>query len=116
MIAYSSYAKEDPAASNMLFRNSVKNGMQLACTEPAALAGNTGNYRGSYMPTMFENSGFMADGYENLPKDITTQFIVYRDGNALTELSGLGLHLRDCALELDDLIDTVRMQTQAAGP
>jgi hypothetical protein len=97
---------------------------------------------------LFVNSGLVADGSENLPKDITTQFIVYRDvfsgvcetvngysvlditlhwsptdprpappyRNALTELSGLGLHLRDYALELDDLIDTVRMQTQAAGP
>jgi hypothetical protein len=147
VIAYSSYAKEDPAMSNMLFRDYVKDGMQLACTEPAALAGNIGNYRGSYIPTMFSNSGFTADGQENLPQDISTRFIVYRDvfsgaceavngyavlditlhwsptdprpvppyRNALTELSGLGLHLRDYALELDDLIDTVRMQAEAAG-
>jgi hypothetical protein len=147
VIAYSSYAKENPPSSNMLFSSYVTGGMQLACTEPAALAGNMGKYRGSYVPTKYVNSGFVADGSNALPQDITTQFIVYRNvfsgacktlngydvleitldwpsndprptppyRNIATEFVGFGLHIRDYALVLDDLLDAVRMQAAAAG-
>jgi len=146
VIAYNSFSKETPPGASSTFGHAAAGGQQVACTEPAALAGRAGQrYAGSYVSLKRVNASFVQDGFDSLPKDIDTPFIVYRDvfrgackvanGASYLEISlelpagdprpappyhsaaieaALGLHLVDYNLELDDLIQTVRQQAEAA--
>lgn len=117
---------------------------EVACTEPARLAGNTGNYRGGYFSLVTSNPTFAAPGFR--PTDVTTRFLLYRDffkgscvardgfnylelsiaksaddtretppyRSAALETNGWGLHLVDYNPELEDLIEMVKLQAAAA--
>jgi hypothetical protein len=145
VIAYNSFSKETPPSATSTFARAPA-GKQVGCTEPSVLADRTGlTYQGSYVALHRVNAGFVQDGFDKLPTDITTPFIVYRDvfrgecknvdGASYLEISSelpagdkrpappyhsaaiegaLGLHLVDYNLELDDLIQSVRLQAQAA--
>jgi hypothetical protein len=144
-ITYMSFSKEVPPSPTSTFGRSTQMGQAAACTEPAALAGRSGQrYSGSYIALNLVNKTFVADGADKLPM-VTTPFIVYRDvfsgrcqnqgGFNYLEITSnqaasdprppfpyhfgglegaLGLHLLDYALEMDDLIEAVRMQGAAA--
>lgn len=145
VIAYASYSKEIPPNATALFGRSA-DGQRAACTEPAALAGKPGPYKGSYLRLARVNPTFAADGSDKLPKDITTPYVLYRDvftgackhqdgfdyleislamppgdprvpppyRNAAIEGRGFGLHLMDYNLVLEDLMQAVSLQAQAA--
>jgi pimeloyl-ACP methyl ester carboxylesterase len=146
VVAYNSFSRETPAGAMSTFGRSTNPAQEVACTEPAALAGRTGQrYAGSYVSLRRVNAGFVQDGFDRVPKDVDTPFLVYRDvfrgeckrsaGASYLEISleqpagdqrvpppyhsaaiesALGLHLVDYNLELDDLIETVRLQATAA--
>ncbi len=78
VIAYASYSKEVPPTPTALFGRSAE-GQRAACTEPAALAGKPGPYKGSYLRLARVNPTFAADGSDKLPTDITTPYVLYRD-------------------------------------
>lgn len=147
VISYVSYSAETPPSMTSTFGRPTTAGMDNACTEPAALAGRAGQrYQGSYIAMKRVNATFQPDGFDQIPTDIPTPFVVYRDllrgtcksANGATYLeislemaaddprpsppyryaaieSALGLHLADYNLELDDLIEAVRLQAAAAG-
>jgi hypothetical protein len=79
VIAYNSFAKEAPPPSNSLFGKASTPGMQIACTDPKALAGNTGRYRGSYMPTSFHNAVFKPDAPATVLPMVSTPYTMARD-------------------------------------
>jgi pimeloyl-ACP methyl ester carboxylesterase len=80
VIAYNSFSQETPPGATSTFARSSMPGMQVACTEPAALAGRSGQlYQGSYVALHRVNAGFVQDGFDKLPPDIQTPFIVYRN-------------------------------------
>lgn len=142
-IAYVSYAKEAPPVPGKgIFGGETDAGV-VACTEPAALAKNAGNYKGSYFAKKVANPAFASPGF--LPADLTTPYMLYRDffkatcvnqggysylevsvnksaddlrenpgyRNPTLESTGWGMHLVDYNLELDDLIEAVRLQAAA---
>jgi len=147
VITYMSYSKEVPPTAASLFGRAPAEGQQSGCTEPAALAGRQGQrYSGSYFRLMRINPGLSPDGFDALPKDVTTPYIAYRDvfrgvcqttpTHSYLEISletaagdlrpappyhsmgieaALGLHLADYALEMDDLIQAVRLQAAAGA-
>lgn len=147
VISYVSYSKEVPPTAASTFGRVAAAGQQAACTEPAALANRAGQrYLGSYVRLNRINPGFTADGFDKLPKDFETPFVIYRDafrgacktttlGHSYLEISletdaddkrppppyrnarteaALGLHVMDYNLELDDLLEAVRLQAAAA--
>jgi pimeloyl-ACP methyl ester carboxylesterase len=80
VIAYNSFAKETPPSADGTFGHAMDPSQSVACTEPAALANRMGmRYQGSFLPLMSENPGFTQDGRDQLPADLTTRFVVYRD-------------------------------------
>jgi hypothetical protein len=116
---------------------------QVFCTEPAALARNTGRYRGSYFPMMLSNPMFGApkpiDGVNtpfSLYRDLLHGRCVQKDGlsylevsaepaageqralpeyrNTVLESVGFGMHLVDYNIALEDLLDAVTLQAMAA--
>lgn len=140
LIAYASYAAEaPPTPESGLFGRTTDAGV-VACTDPAKLAGNSGNYAGSYFSKTTNNPSF-ASGEP--PADLTTRFYVYRDffkgecvregefsylkqsinktaddkravppyRNTRLEQTGWGLHLVDFNLPLEDLITAVDKQS-----
>lgn len=143
VIAYSSFAKESPPTSASLFGRTTA-GLEVVCTEPAALAGNSGRYRGTYGRTTVTNPSFKPDGVPLT--DVATPFVLYRDyfrgqcrksegahylevsadppagdlrapfpyRSALLEAGGFGLHIVDFNLELEDLLEAVRLQAATA--
>lgn len=143
VVAYVSYAKEAPPGDNAVFGSTTEVGNEIACTNPALLAGNTGPFQGSYLRTAVRNPSFAPD--VPLPDDITTPFALYRNvvqgqcvksnGHSYLEISlnpnleagrptpgyrsslietiGMGLHLVDFNLPLEDLLETVRQQAAA---
>jgi hypothetical protein len=143
VIAYSSFAKEAPPPATSLFGR-ANAGLEVACTEPAALAGNSGRYKGTYGRTTVSNPSFRPDGAS--PTGVSTPFVLYRDyfrgeckttdgahyleisvdppsgdqrtpfayRSSLLEIGGFGLHIVDYALELEDLLEAVRLQAAAA--
>lgn len=145
VIAYNSFSAEQPPTAMSTFAHAM-DGNKNGCTEPAALADRAGlPYQGSYVALMRVNASFVQDGFDKLPTDIDTPFIVYRDvlkgackdqdGASYLEISpvtvpndqrppfpyhsaaiegALGLHLVDYNIELDDLIQAVRLQAEAA--
>ncbi len=143
VVAYVSYAAEAPPGDNAVFSSTTEVGNEIACTNPALLAGNTGPFQGSYLRTAVRNPSFAPD--IPLPDDITTPFALYRNviqgqcvknnGHSYLEISltpnleagrptpgyrssliegiGMGLHLVDFNLPLEDLIEMVRQQAAA---
>ncbi|MBN1654409.1 MAG: DUF3089 domain-containing protein [Deltaproteobacteria bacterium] len=143
VVAYVSHAKEAPPPATSRFGTTTEEGQEVACTNPAVLAGNSGRFRGSYLRTSFCNPTFAPD--KPVPAEITTSFALYRDiirgecvqknGFSYLEISveqseddtreppgyrttlvegiGMGLHLVDYNLPLDDLVDTVIKQAEA---
>ena len=142
-IAYVSYAKEaPPVAGKAIFGGETDAGV-IACTEPAALANNAANYKGSYFAKTVNNPAFVSPGF--LPADLPTPYMLYRDffkgtcvnqggysyleiainksaddvrqnpgyRNPALESTGWGMHLVDYNLELDDIIEAVRLQAAA---
>lgn len=142
-IAYVSYSKEvPPVPGKGLFGGESDAGV-VACTEPAALAKNTSNYKGSYFAKKVSNPSFAAPGF--FPAEIDTPYMLYRDyfkGTCVNkggysylevetnkaagdtrenppyrspalEATGWGMHLMDYNLELEDLIEAVRLQAAA---
>ncbi len=147
VVAYNSFSKETPPSATSTFAR-APDGMMNACTEPAALAGHAGErYQGSYIGLMLSNKSLLLfDGINQLPSDITTPFVIYRDvfrgecknvdGASYLEISeelpdgdkrppppyrfsliesALGLHVYDYNLELDDLLELVQLQADAAA-
>jgi hypothetical protein len=102
VIAYSSYAKEAPptAASGLFGKES--DGQQVACTDPATLAGNTGRYKGSFFPLTFVNPLFKADGADKLPSDLGTESVLYRDVFRGTCQNKDGFNYLEVSLEMAD--------------
>lgn len=143
VIAYSSFAKEAPPTPASLFGRTTA-GLEVVCTEPAALAGNSGRYKGTYGRTTVSNPAFKPDGVPLTT--VSTPFVLYRDyfrgqcqsvdgahyleisvdppagdqrtpfpyRSSLLELGGFGLHIVDFNLELDDLLEAVRLQAATA--
>lgn len=143
LIAYVTYDQMAPPGANARFGKTTEAG-EVACTEPARLAGNTGNYRGGYFSLVTSNPTFAAPGFR--PTDVTTRFLLYRDffkGSCVArdgfnylelsiaksaddtretppyrspalETNGWGLHLVDYNPELEDLIEMVKLQAAAA--
>jgi hypothetical protein len=149
-IGYVSFAKEAPATAGALlghigvtFENDpVDPNGRVICTEPAALAGNTGRYKGSYFPMQLQSTQF---GTPTPIPGVETPFVLYRDlfrgkcvyengqsylevsiepqptdtrelptyRNAVLESVGFGLHLVDYNIPLDDLIDVVALQASS---
>lgn len=152
VIAYNSFAVESPPTATALvghvtdvFANEpVDTTGQVFCTEPAALAGNTGRYSGSYFPLMLFNPMFGApkpiEGVSTpfgLWRDLLRGHCMYKDGlsylevtsepaagnayralpeyrSALLESIGFGMHLVDYAIALQDLLHAVELQAKAA--
>jgi len=78
VIAYNSFAKDAPPPANTLF-GKAQAGMQNACTNPATLAGNTGNYLGGYTPYVFFDPVFKPDTPPLQPPAEPTPFVMLRD-------------------------------------
>lgn len=146
VIHYVTYSEEVPPtpSSGRFGRDNADAGTQVVCTEPAALANNSGNYRGSYFRMQVNNPTFAPS--TPLPEGITTPFVLYRNyfkgscereppftylkvssapgagdtrdtppyRTAALEAAGWGLHLVDFNIELDDLLDAVDLQAKAA--
>jgi hypothetical protein len=79
VIAYNSFAREAPPPSNSLFGRTSTAGMQIACTDPKALAGNTGRYAGTYGPVSFHNAVFKPDAPATMLPMVSTPFTMARD-------------------------------------
>ncbi len=145
VIAYVSFAKEAPPPANALFGRATKSAdgrqLQVDCTAPGPLAGNTGRYRGSYFAVKSNNPTFATT---DLPA-VTTPYVLYRDlfrgqcvnengfsyhqltvdptdddtrkipgyRNLRLEGTGWGLHLVDYNPAVDDLIEAVTQQAAA---
>lgn len=151
VIAYNSFAAEAPPNSlsvlgrvTTVFANEpIDSSGQVFCTEPSALAGHPGRYRGSYFPQTTNNPLLSTP---NPIAGVNTPFVVYRDlfrgqctqtsdanylaiteepgpndtrtlptyRSSLLESIGFGTHLVDYGVALDDLMDAVELQAVAA--
>jgi hypothetical protein len=143
VIAYSAFdSKSPPNGSSLFGRNTA--GLEVACTEPGALNGNSGPYKGSYFPMSLANA-ILRPSNPHTP-DPGTAFILYRDAfrgecvnangfsylditwlpkdgdprgvapyHSLAEGIGFGLHLVDWNLPMRDIIEAVQKQAAAAG-
>jgi hypothetical protein len=79
VVAYNSFAQTAPPPANTLFGRGTQAGWMNACTDPAVLAGNTGNYQGSYTPIKFYDPIFAPDAPPNMPPMVSTPFRLERD-------------------------------------
>jgi hypothetical protein len=81
VVHYRSFAKEvPPAGVSAAGSATLTPGVELACTEPGRLSGNTGNYRGSYIATRAVLSQtFTNDLGGTLPTGVNAPFLIYRD-------------------------------------
>jgi Protein of unknown function (DUF3089) len=81
VVAYNSFTKEVPPSPTSTFARTSMPGQMNGCTEPAMLAGHPGQrYQGSYIALNLGNKSLLLpDGFDKLPKDITTPFVLYRD-------------------------------------
>jgi hypothetical protein len=145
LVAYVTFAADNPPTDSTRFGVTNQPGMQIACVNPAVLSGNTGRYSGSYFRKNIANVTFAPD--IPLPDDLDTPFAVYRDvfagecvvregasylevaldveagdarvppwRQATVEGVGFGLHLVDYQIPLEDLLQAVQMQANAALP
>jgi hypothetical protein len=143
MVAYSTFDVAGPPGANALFGASP-DGNQVACTNPATLAGTTGPFQGSYFPLKVNNPLLQPDVP---PPDAGTPFDLYtgdfqgscvvKNGRSYLEVTylgaagdprgvppykntasasiGFGLHLVDYDLPMQELLETVKQQAAAAG-
>ena len=79
VVAYNSFAETAPPPANSLFGKGTGPGLMNACTDPAVLAGNTGNYQGSYFPVKFYDTIFAPDAPPTKVPDVATPFRLWRD-------------------------------------
>ena len=143
MVAYSSFDSANPPGANALFGR-APSGFEVACTDPATLAGNSGPFAESYFPTHIANP-LLAATNPHMP-DPGTAFLLYKgvftgkctyDGvfsylsvtldepandprgvppyHTAAEALGFGLHVVDWAMPMRDLIETVSKQATASG-
>jgi hypothetical protein len=77
-IAFNSFAKEAPPPSNSVF-GQAPTGNVVPCTNPATLAGNTGNFAGSYFPVKLAQTIFTPDTPANMPPAVSTPVRLYPD-------------------------------------
>lgn len=148
VIAYNSFSVAAPPGPNAIvgrvtdvFANEpVDPTGEVFCTEPAALAGHAGPYRGSYFQVKLRNAAF---GAPQPIAGVETPFVVYReyfrgscerkDGvsylaiseqrtsndarmppyrNPVLDAVGFGTHLVDYGLALEDLLEAVTRQAE----
>jgi hypothetical protein len=144
MIAYSSYDVKSPPPANALFGKSP-NGEQVACTEPGALALETGPYQGTFFPVTINNPLLKPDMPP--PQNVETPFVLYRGvfqgncvmkngfsyleialleepddprgvppyKNSAAESLGFGTHIADYNFALGELIQAVAKQAGFSG-
>lgn len=144
MVAYSSYDVKSPPPANALFGKSP-DGEQVACTEPGALALETGPYQGTFFPVTINNPLLKPDMPP--PQDIETPFVLYRGvfqgncvmkngysylevtlleepddprgvppyKNSAAESLGFGTHIADYNFALGELIQAVAKQAGFSG-
>jgi DUF3089 family protein len=144
MIAYSSFDSNSPPPENSLFGKSP-DGNQVACTEPGALALETGPYQGSIFPVTVNNPLLKPDVPP--PQDVGTPFVLYRGvfqgncvikngfsyleitlleqpgdprgvppyKNAAAESLGFGTHIADYQFALGELIKAVALQAHVSA-
>ncbi len=143
VVHYASYEAEYPPSANAVFGRTSEEGMEIACTNPALLAGNPDRFEAAYLRTAFGNPSFAPD--DPIPEDVATPFMIYRDtfrgqcvkrdGSSYLEISvdpdegdqrppppysttlirtiGMGLHLVDYNLPMGDLLEMVAQQAEA---
>jgi pimeloyl-ACP methyl ester carboxylesterase len=144
VIAYVSYASDAKPTATSIFGHTNADGMKTACVNPAVLAGNTGRFKGSYFRKSIANASFAPNTplpddletpfavYRDLFKgacveheDVSyLEFTIEPMGdtdartppwrNTAVEGIGFGLHLVDYHIPLEDLIDAVALQAEAA--
>jgi pimeloyl-ACP methyl ester carboxylesterase len=143
VIAYVSYAKEAPPSPGKGLFGAETDAGVVACTEPAQLAKRGPSYSGSYFSKRIGNPAFAAPGYlpadletpymlyrnyfkgtcvnsggfsyleiEAAPGAGDTRMTPPYRGPAL-ESAGWGLHIVDYNLELEDILEAVRLQANA---
>lgn len=139
VITYASFAPDKPATSTSMFGFTAEAGMEVGCTNPADLAGNGGRYQGSYFRKAISNSIFAPDmplpadltTAFALYRDLFRGACVAKNGAHYLEFTaeplgaddkrtppwrnsvedtGMGLHLVDYQIPLEDLIQAVSMQ------
>jgi hypothetical protein len=145
MIAYSSFDVMSPPPANALFGKSP-DGNTVACTEPGALAGETGPYQGTIFPVKINNA-LLAPNVP-APQDAGTPFVLYRgvfsgscvmkNGYSYLEITlleqpgdprgvppyknsgaeslGFGTHIADYQFAFGELITAVQKQAAVAVP
>jgi pimeloyl-ACP methyl ester carboxylesterase len=144
VIAYVSYAADGLPTETSRFGRATGEGMQAACVNPATLSGNTGRFKGSYFRRNIANTSFLPDTPlpEDLGTPFAVYRDLFRGScvetagvhylqiafepqgetdartppwrNTPVEGAGFGLHLVDYHVPLEDLIDAVQLQAQAA--
>jgi hypothetical protein len=143
VIAYVSFAADNPPDASARFGRTMNERRQVACVNPALLAGNTGRFRASYFRKSISNASFLPEN--PLPDDLPTPFGLYRDvfkgecvvrdGASYLEVNldteegdkrmppwrqptvegiGFGLHLVDYQIPMGDLLEAVERQAEAA--
>jgi pimeloyl-ACP methyl ester carboxylesterase len=87
VIAYVSYSADAPPTETSLFGAATNEANEAACVDPAVIAGNSGQYKGSYFQVRVQNSTtFTADVPPRT--DAGTPFLLYRevfDGACVTK-------------------------------
>ncbi len=78
IVAYNSFAKDAPPPPDSLFGTAAA-GQQDACTNPALLAGNSGNFAGSYSPTKFYDVGLAPNEPATTLPHVNTPFTMASD-------------------------------------
>ncbi|HVW28458.1 MAG TPA: DUF3089 domain-containing protein [Polyangiaceae bacterium] len=79
VIAYNSFAQVAPPPANTLFGRGTGPGLMNACTNPSVLAGNSGNYKGGYVPVHFYDPIFAPDAPATPAPMVSTPFWMERD-------------------------------------
>lgn len=150
VVGFNSYAAEAPPGDTAIFgrvgtafaNEPPDLSGQVACVNPAPLAGNDGRFAGSYFPLVLRNPTF---GTPQPVPGVSTPFVLYRDlfrgscvvrdglsymevslepaagdtrkapgyRNPTLEAIGFGLHVVDYNFALDDMISLVQRQAAA---
>jgi hypothetical protein len=133
-----------PSATSAFGRSAQMGQMAACTEPAALTGAPGQRYRGSYIALNLVNKTFVADGADKVPmvgtpfivyRDIFSGRCLNQDGHSYLEVTSnqaandprpafpyhfggleaaLGLHLLDYALEMDDLIEAVRMQAAVA--
>lgn len=144
VIAYVSYGSDAKPTASSIFGHTTADGMKTACVNPAVIAGNTGRFKGSYFRKSIANASFAPNTplpddletpfavYRDLFKGACVEHedVSYLEftiepasdtdartppwRNTAVEGIGFGLHLVDYHIPLEDLIDAVSLQAEAA--